>query len=497
MKEGIINTRIRRRKSRGITGELSGVNYSGMSALEFGLCAVVVIGCILLHFVPTYTQLGLPIEVTLSLISFVTPVSGVLYLSAAQVIPDPPGSPLSSAQMALAGFFLWQLAKGKVIDLLRIGRPLWVTVAPFFVWNAGLALLHGDHGWQAFTLLFAVLTGCATAALIGQSGKRLAVCLLVFLAGQALAMCLFWILKLHLGTPTQAFNIEIYGDSTLEGMRIGTARGNANTLGPPMSLACVGAIAWFISLPRAKWLGGIITLICLAAVVPPLIGSGSRGAIVTVVMGVMFLLIAGFLSGRSFINASLAICGIAAVLIFGWHRLGLDESWNEVETRQQEQQVERGGLYAGRELEWTAAWNGIMNSPLLGGGAIEKLSYFDNPEMWVSHSTYLDAGLVGGFPGMALFVWLVMKPILELWRRKYQPTILWLLAVYVVSIISIGSTSSMQSKYFWMLWGMAAVFFLPAEARVKKRGHPMLRRDKMTMVREFGADEIKADRSLA
>ena len=78
--------------------------------------------------------------------------------------------------------------------------------------------------------------------------------------------------------------------------------------------------------------------------------------------------------------------------------------------------------------------------------------------------------MAGGFPGMALFGWLVLKPILELWRRKHEPEIGWLLAVYVVSIISIGSTSAMQLKHFWMLWGLAAVCFLPAvERRIKKR----------------------------
>ena len=65
----------------------------------------------------------------------------------------------------------------------------------------------------------------------------------------------------------------------------------------------------------------------------------------------------------------------------------------------------------------------------------------------MSHSAYLDAGLAGGFPGMALFGWLVLTPILKLWRRKFEPPIGWLLAVYVVSIISIGGTSAMQLKH--------------------------------------------------
>jgi hypothetical protein len=133
MKQVITSSQKRRIKPSGFNGASSVLNRLGISMLEVGLCAVVFIGCILLHFVPVYTRLGLPIEVGLSLISFATPVSGLLFLSAAQVIPDVPGSPLPVAQMALAGFFLWQLAKGKSMDLFRMGQPLWLAVAPFFV----------------------------------------------------------------------------------------------------------------------------------------------------------------------------------------------------------------------------------------------------------------------------------------------------------------------------------------------------------------------------
>jgi len=83
---------------------------------------------------------------------------------------------------------------------------------------------------------------------------------------------------------------------------------------------------------------------------------------------------------------------------------------------------------------------------------------------------------VGGLPGMALFGWFVLKPLLELWRRRREGKIGWLLAVYAVSIISIGSTSAMQMKDFWILWGIAAACFLPAVARVKTRRNRVARR---------------------
>lgn len=450
-----------------LPNESPGFDRWGISALEACLCAVVFISCILLHFVPVYTRIGLPIVLGLSLVSFATPISGLLYLSAAQVIPDAPGSPLSSAQMALAGFFLWQLAKGKTMDLFRIGWPLLSAVSLFFVWGAGLALSRGDYMFGAL-LIFAILTGCAVAVLVRQSGNRLAACLMIFLIGHGLAMCLFWMVKLHLGAPVQNFNTDIYGDSTMVGMRIGTARGNSNMLGVPMALACIGIIGWFITQPKKNRLGGLIALICLAAIAPPLIGSGSRGAVLSVACGSVFLVVFGLFSRKSFVSVPLAMAGLVVVLFFGWHRIGLNEHWQEMVSRQEEQIYETGNvLIAGREREWKAAWNGVLNSPFTGGGHVARLSYIENPEMWASHSTYLDAGLAGGFPGMALFGWLVLKPILELWPRKNEPAIGWLLAVYLVSIIAIGSTSAMQSKHFWMLWGMAAVFFLPAMPGIK------------------------------
>ncbi len=436
------------------------------------MCAVVVIGCGLLHFVPVYNHAGLFIETGLSLISFATPISGMLYLSAAQVIPDAPGAPTSSAIMAFAGFFFWQVAKGRVMDLIEQGRPLLLAVAAFFLWGAGLSLMRGDSRFGVL-LIFSILTGCAVLVLVRQSGNRFVPCLIAFVAGQALAMCLFWILKLHLGTPVQAFHTEIYGDSLAPGARIGTARGNANTLGPPMALAAMGVLGWFITRPKPNFRSVMIALACLLAVVPPLIGSGSRGAIMSVGAGVAFLIGIRLLAGgKSVTNTLLAVGGLVVVLLFGWHRLGMDDQWQLMQERQQMQEENTGSdLIAGRTLEWTAAVGGILNSPIVGGGAVRKLSYWDDPSMWMSHCTYLDAGLVGGIPGMLLFIWFTLTPLFKLWPRRLVPGIGWLLSVYVVSILSIGSTSSMQLKYFWMLWGMAAICFVPMPTHARRQSN--------------------------
>jgi O-antigen ligase len=291
-------------------------------------------------------------------------------------------------------------------------------------------------------------------------------------------MCLFWIMKLHLGMPTQAFDVEIYGDSTLEGVRVGTARGNANMLGPSVVLAAIVVIGWFFSRSKQDWKCYLIVLVCLAAVVPPLIGSGCRGAMVSLVWGIVFLLVYGVLVARTMSSLPLVLAVVASsvILIFSWHSLGLDDSWQEIQNRQENESADTGAtLTAGRTLEWTAAWNAILASPIIGGGHVKTLSYQDQEDLWASHSTYLDAGLGGGFPGMLLFGWFAIKPLFELWRRKNEPVIVWFLAVYLVSVISIGSTSSMQLKHFWILWGMASTCFIPAVMTFKARKAPLLR----------------------
>jgi O-antigen ligase len=246
--------------------------------------------------------------------------------------------------------------------------------------------------------------------------------------------------------------------------RLGTARGNANTLGPPMALVCIGAIGWFINRPKKSRMFGTAALASLALVIPPLIGSGCRGALVSLAVGVVFLVVLGLLAHKSFAYAPLVLGGVLAVLVLGWHSLGLNEHWQEISERQLQEEQAEGTIFAGRSISWTAAWRDILDSPLTGPREDIHLSQLSQ-DASMSHSAYLDAGLAGGFPGMVLFGWLVLTPILKLWRRRFDPLIGWLLAVYVVSIISIGGTSAMQLKHYWMLWGMAGVCLLHAVAR--------------------------------
>jgi O-antigen ligase len=455
-----------------------------LKPLEWTLCCIVLVSCVALHFQVVYNRLGLPLEAGLSLLSFATPISGMLYLSASQVLPDPPMGPFTCSQLAVLGFLVWQVRGGS--KGWTRGASLFVeSVAPFFLWILAVDFLNGRSLHIIALLSYAVLTGWAGAVLTWQSQKRIMNCLLAFLAGQLLAATVFWIVKLGLGVPVQAFNIEAYGDSTAEGaIRFGTARGNAGILGTTMAIVTMGAMALWIGNKSDKYhssrLLSAISGVWFALAVAALFGAGSRGPMLALSAGIALFIFAGLTMRELSLSAIITVVLAGAVLTLAWHWLRLEENWTAMMERQTEQVADRGVFVAGRVLEWTAGWGGILNSPIFGGGHVELLSFEGAEEYWVSHSTYLDVGLEGGIPAMVLFVWFTMKPLVMLWDRRREFAVGVLLAIYTVVILCNGQGSCIQSKHFWILWGLAAVCFstaFPGSQRERLKQSRTVRRD--------------------
>jgi hypothetical protein len=446
-----------------MTGSSSEFDWFDIKPMEWRLCAIVLLGGIALHFPAVYYPAGFYIEAFLSMVSFFTPISGILWLSAAQVVPDPPIGPFTSSQMAILGAAILFFIRHDRLSL-DYCKPVVLAMCPLFVWQTAMNYLHGSGHQLPLLMIYAGMTGCVAAMMAGESGNRLGACLAAFLAGQALCACVFWIIKLGLGAPVQAFDTSVYGDSS-EIIRIGTARGNAGMLGMSAALATgfVGIFMFYapqrkVGISQRLLLGLAFLGMCLT--VPALISSGSRGGMIAAVAGLLILALFG--RSISLFSVGLGVAGVALLLAFGWERLGLQQHWDEMRERQTSQTEEsaHGALVAGRELEWGPAWDAIMDSPVLGGGQVVKKSYFGSEEKWLSHSTYLDVGLVGGLPGMLLFLWFCMKPMEYLWRYRRVGVLLWLLSVYVTVIVCNASGSGLQVKTFWILWGLASV--LPA-----------------------------------
>lgn len=476
-------------------------NYTNQEKRPTGLmvvwCLVIAGCCFSMSITGIYGAAALPLQTLLSLTSFANPITGLFYLSAAQVIPDPPGIPLSSSQLAISGFLIWHAFNfdGKEY---KAAVPFLSAVAPFIVWTTFCSALPGGWGIRTvFVLLYCLLTGYAAVILCRRSGNRVLVCALAFLSAQALAASLFWVLKLKLGTPVEAFDWEIYGSSLREGARIGTSRGNANTLGVPMALGLAGGLLFFLkgmfrkALVRRRYFfaGAVLFLICF----PALVASGTRGAMIAFGCGLVFALFNAkiVLRGPAIIGGGGAIA--VTVAVFSWFHFDLGKSWGEIQGRAEYYESMNGdSRFAGRDLVWHEAVGAIFDSPLIGGGKPDIESYAGAESMWASHSTFLDAGLMGGIPGFAMYLGFVLYPIYLAICFKKDPNVWLLMSAYITALVTLVSLSGMQYKYWWVLWALFSIWFPKMRGEGRKRNAVRRRRPLNLSVRSTEVDQFSS-----
>jgi O-antigen ligase len=455
---------------------MTAVKHKSASALEAFACMAMTVCLFVMHRSGIYEAVALPLQIVLSLCSFSNPITGIFYLSAAQVIPDPPGIALSSSQLAIAGFFLWHVLKFDFKDV-RATSLFLSMAAPFVIWCAACSFLPGGWGLRTvLVLIYCMLTGYAAIILCRRSGNRVIHCVIAFLTAQALASSMYWMIYLNLGTPVEIFDWELYGSSLREGARMGTSRGNANTLGVPMALALSGVVLVVLGgVARIRnhgiyWIcgGAILFLLCF----PALIAAGTRGAMVSLAVGVSL----AFVNRRIFMLHPLLTFGVvAAVLFLGalcWKRFGLGRSWEEIERRVEYYQTTQASSFlAGRDVVWQEAFAAVLKSPIIGGGKPEIVSYAGREEMWASHSTYLDAGLIGGIPALLFFMGFIIYPVYFCWKHRHIRAVWMFLTSYAVAASTLTSLSGIQYKYIWMLWALFSVWVprFPASSGLRSR----------------------------
>lgn len=138
--------------------------------------------------------------------------------------------------------------------------------------------------------------------------------------------------------------------------------------------------------------------------------TGSRNALLSVVYGSILLLIAHRTpSSRRFVIVALALAavGVSAVAA-AWFSPELRESF-----------FPRGDSF--RVSIWTSALQRVLDAPLFGVGilASDDLEIggltFHHP-----HNLYISAALQGGFVGLTLFLWMLVRVIRELLRSYDQ-----------------------------------------------------------------------------
>lgn len=457
----------------------------GMTATEKFICVTVLVCSAALNYQPVYNSFGNYIVVALSLVSFLTPISGMFFLAASQMLPDPAGLPFSSSQMAVLGFAVHTVLANKWRHLVA-AIPFIMAIAPFAIWVVMLLVFQGGMR-QIMLLIYAVVTAVAAASLVSQSGGRTTLCLGLFAAGFALCGVTFWGIKFGISGMVQAFDTAVYGETTSESLRVGSARGNAGMLGPPMAISLIGlfgvALALMQNLKKPFFSSCILLVASLAFGLPPLIGSGVRAGLIALAAGfLVWFLCGGFFFNRNPAAAWAMWAGIGLsvlVVAAAWYSLGLDRYWEGTAERQAAQGGYNNPL-SGRTLEWKAGWESVLSSPIIGTGGkpVVRYSYGEHPELWASHNTYLDAGMLGGLPALLCYLYFLSVPLGCLWSRRADGSCLALLATYVSACVAIAGNSALQMKHVWILWPLAmsaavrhGAPVVPRTVRTKRRGY--------------------------
>jgi O-antigen ligase len=96
---------------------------------------------------------------------------------------------------------------------------------------------------------------------------------------------------------------------------------------------------------------------------------------------------------------------------------------------------------------------------------VVRYSYEDNPDLWASHNTYLDVGMLGGFPALVLYLIFLSKPLLRLWPWRADGFCLALIATYFGACVVLAGNSALQMKHTWMLWPLTMMAAMTLEGR--------------------------------
>ncbi len=242
----------------------------------------------------------------------------------------------------------------------------------------------------------------------------------------------------------------------------------------PNGIGNLAAIALFLTLHmliyRRKYFGKITWLMLLT--IPPLLNlislSGSRGALIIALVGVLSLII--LQRGNSIKKVVISVVGLALIYFGIGVILESDVMRNRVLSS-----LEDGGL-GGREIIWNHALEIFADYPFFGIGVsgyeyemIKRMGVFMD-----THNLFLYFMVTGGIIGISLyllFVYRLLCKSIKYYKYENDALLLGILIIYIFSIVKSGG--ALNSKLFWILtafiYGIGSS--LKTSNRIKKRSN--------------------------
>jgi putative inorganic carbon (HCO3(-)) transporter len=209
---------------------------------------------------------------------------------------------------------------------------------------------------------------------------------------------------------------------------------------------------------------------CLLLIVIALIFTESRGAMISLVAGLLAwgaLSLARSISVRRIMIAAAIVVAVPTIVVLGWPyipedvRTGLSVTFGVLA-----QQAGEGNVGGGRTDLWLAAIKGALSSDLVGIGLGNQAAWLTSIGLDASaHSLYLETLLETGIVGLIALLGILFTFAKTLWRlwqvvdRRSRPIAGALIASFLTALVNISQEPSFwapqYSYVFWMMMGVA------------------------------------------
>ena len=216
------------------------------------------------------------------------PYTWVFYVAASQVVADPAQAPFTLAQIAIIAWIV-TLPFNKCLYGIRQAGPIIVYVAPFLAWQCFAGVLARQEILTG--VVYAAVYAVITFAYLHRPGIRAHLILLCLLIGTCYAVVGYWGMIARIPIIAPSF-INYAGTAAFQ--RIGSGRGDANTVAQNVPVFLLGGIALFTF--RKAWARrsgpalALLTLVLFALGIPALAGAVSRGGLYTVPLGLIAII---------------------------------------------------------------------------------------------------------------------------------------------------------------------------------------------------------------
>lgn len=231
--------------------------------------------------------------------------------------------------------------------------------------------------------------------------------------------------------------------------RVTTLSQDANTLGAVLSLGLLALLGLAYGRQELDRKASLLGWISLTTMVTGIVITGSRGSMLSCMMGILFLVAK---RGQSFLKMKVGVIAVLAIGFLIWASYQNDAIW----LRWKRAYLE--GNLSGREAIVPEAWNMFTEKPFIGWGPVSNYvelgARFNEPTV-DTHNLYLwiltETGLLGATPffGGLLLCWQAA------WRARNGTEGSFPLALLVCVFAVNMSITWLCRKMFWLILAYA------------------------------------------